>query len=582
MPTIDPTLVPTINPGSLFDRLTTDTQLNIRWYVPIDPVSSAALNRPIGDIALRQLILAKTLDTINLRLGHQALFPFLVTPQIIDGTTIADIPASWIWDMHVSLPQKWERVRLARIRRISGLNPSSSSGTEIADYTGLIRLIFTAQERGSTTEIAVFQVDYQIESDLSYQEGKRISIPTTEPINLPSGESETVGGYITFRTLDTSDTTVQSFLDLVTPPIDTSAVNSNGLYISPITIEVRDTSAGGTGVAGDYDFVAVSHGTGLLTLSAFNPIPALDSDISTWLETFNYPFDATASLTSSNATGVIIPSGMFREFNVVAPSPDRPTGDVSGANYPVYINRIERLDAVSDNLKIYFATFNVETTSIVPIEFATMTLSRTMDAGRIVPIIPTENLFPTNVGNNNWIQGFGEGHALLSDMWSGAASEIANFFDAFLPIIDEPPQALFTEESTRMSSFGISRVPKYAPTTGQAGALRGSRAGSNDPTLTNRYVVEDDQGRGTQVDFATHAQLPTDKRENADIERFGYTGSLIHHMVNLCINASGEDHDYDVDILPRLRILFNRNPIFGDIWYDGTRFKIFNGDSWVG
>jgi len=53
-------------------------------------------------------------------------------------------------------------------------------------------------------------------------------------------------------------------------------------------------------------------------------------------------------------------------------------------------------------------------------------------------------------------------------------------------------------------------------------------------------------------------------------------------MVRLIVNASGTDHDYDTDVLPRLRILLGRNPIFGDIWYDGTRFKTYNGDSWIG
>lgn len=577
MPTIDPTLVPTINPGSLFDRLSSDTQLNIRYYVSTDPVSASVLNRPLGDIAVRQLILAKTLDALNLRLSHQSLFPFLVQPKIISGTTQVEIPPSWIWDMNVSLPKKWERVRLAKVKRLSGLNP----GTDENEYTGRIRLVFTAQEKGSTTEVSVFQADYHIDSELTYQD-VRITIPTEESVNLPAGESETIDGFVTFRTLDTSQEEVQDFLNLIVPPMDTSATDSNGFYINPVSVDIKDSTAGGAGVTGDFDFSAVSHGTGLLTLNAFNPIPALDSDVSIWINTFNYPFDVEATLTSSGSTGITIPTGLFREFNLIAPGNDRPTGDSTGENFPVYINRIVRKDASSDNLQFVFATFNIETDSLVPVEFATLDLSRDMDPDEIVPIVPSENLFPSNAGNDLWMQGFGKGHVVLSNLWGGTSTTVDNFFDSFQSIIDEPPQAVFTEESTRLSSFGLSRVPQYTPTVGQSEALKGSKDGSDEPSASNRYVVEEDQGLGTQVDFATNTELDEDKRENPDIERFGYTGSLTHRMIKMIINTDGEDHEYDEDVLPRLRILLGRDPIFGDMWYDGTSFKIFNGDSWIG
>ena len=38
MPTINPSLVPTIAPGNLFQALTTDSTLNVRWITPTDPV----------------------------------------------------------------------------------------------------------------------------------------------------------------------------------------------------------------------------------------------------------------------------------------------------------------------------------------------------------------------------------------------------------------------------------------------------------------------------------------------------------------------------------------------------------------
>jgi hypothetical protein len=573
MPTIDPDLVPSIAPGSLFDRFTTDTSINIRWLVPVDPVFWGTLNRPMADIALRQLILAKTVDALNLRLSHQALFPFLVQAQINNGTQNVDVPPSWIWDMQASTPTKWENLRLAKLKRLSGKNASTGD----PEYTGIIRLVFTAQETGSTTEVSIFQVDYDIGSSLTFQQA-RLSIPTTadESLPLPPGESETVGGFVTFRTLDTSDTGVQSFFSVVAPPVP-ATTDSNGFFLTPTIIQINDSLPGGPSVTNDFSLVALSHGTGLLTLSAYNPIPSVDSTVTTWITTFNYPFNVDATLLSSNAVGVTIPIALFREFNLVAPSSDEPTGDVSGNFFPVYISRIERLDVSADTLRFWFATFNVETPSIVPVEFASLDLNRTGTAGDRISIVPQANLFPSTI-DALWRQGFGMGHVVLSDLWQLTADSIANFFDSFIPIIDDPAQAIFTKEATRLSSFGLSRVPKYIPTAGQSQALMGSRASvaGENPSSTNRYVVESDQGLGAQVDLVTSIG------ENPDIERFGFSGSLAHRLVKMVVDASGDDHDYDTDILPRLRVLFGRDPIFGDEWWDGTRFKRFNGDTWIG
>lgn len=571
MVTINPDLVPSIAPGSLFSRFTTDTSINIRWLLPVDPASAPVLNRPLGDIALRQLILAKTVDNLNLRLSHQARFPFLVQPQVNNGTQNVDVPPSWIWDMQVSLPKKWENVRLAKIKRISGSNP----GTGVTEYTGILRLVFTAQEVGSTTEVAIFQVDYSISSDLTFQQSVQVSVPivSDEPLVLPQSESETIGGFITFRTLPTGDAGVQAFLNVLAPTMPDT--DSNGVYLSPTIVELNDSLPGGAGVTNGFDFVAVSHGSGLLTLSATNPIPSIDSTVTTWINTFNYPFDSTATLQASSATGVVIPTGLFKEFNILAPASDEPTGDVSGNYFPVYVNRIERLDPTADNLRFYFATFNVDSPSIVPVEFATLDISRTMAAGRIVPINPNKTLFPTKADDSNWQQGFGQGHVVLSDLWS-MGSTVSDFFDSFQSIIDDPAQAIFTKEATRISSYGVSRASKNSPTSGQAAALRGSKAGISDPSSANRFVVEGDQGKGTQVDLVgLHG-------ENPDIERYGWAGSLTHRVVSLVMNSGGDDHDYDTDVLPRLRSLYGRDPGFGDFWWDGTRLKFHNGDTWVG
>jgi hypothetical protein len=112
-------------------------------------------------------------------------------------------------------------------------------------------------------------------------------------------------------------------------------------------------------------------------------------------------------------------------------------------------------------------------------------------------------------------------------------------------------------------------------------ALRGSRWPDYLPDENNRFIVEDDQGLGTQVDFSTEASIPVDKRDNPDIERIGYTGTLAHKIVWLIVDSDGQDHDYSTDVLPRLKILLGRDPAFGDFWWDGTRLKFYNGDTWV-
>lgn len=580
--TISPSLVPTVPPGSLFSRFTSDTSIGIRFFEAADPVYFDTLNRPVADLSLRQLILAKTLDAINLRLSHQSLFPWLIQPTITSGTASVNLPLSWIWDMHVSLPKKWEKIRLAKIKRVSGEN-----GTTGEDFTGKLRLVFTGQEIGSVTEVALFQADFIIDSVLDFQIVE-IDIPATgeEPIVVSSGERETIAGFLIFRTLDATDEDVQSFYDFVAPPITTTDADSDGEFDTPAIYEIDDSEPGGESVSGDFSTVALSHGTGLLVLSATNSIPALDSDPDTWLSAFNYPFGEAATLTSASPSGITIPTGLFKEFMIIAPSNDQPTDDISGDFNPVWINRISREDASSDTLKFFFATFNVtsDQASTVPIEFASLTLERGFTEDQIVAIESIDDLLLASgeTASEEQNQGFGRGHVVLSSLWGGTTTTIDEFFDEFATILDEPPDAVFVKESTRLSAFAISRVPRFTPTSGQAEALKGSRADTDRPNVTNRYVVEADQGLGDKIDFGTSLLLDEDKRENPDIDRFGWTGSLAHRIVHLVVDTSGDEHTYEEDILPRLRILLGRDVIFGDFWWDGSRLKFFNGDSWIG
>jgi len=586
--TIDSTLVPTIAPGNLFSTLTTDDDIEIRFITSLDPVFFGVANRPLADLALRQLIIAKTLDQVEVRLGSQAIFPFLSQPQVTNGSTISDVPLNLIWTMAVSLPKKWERVRLARIKRVSGDN----GGTDAtAAATGVLRFVFTAQQEGSSTEVSVFQADYDISSLLTYQL-VRVDIPTSmeESVVVSTGEQETIDGFITFRTLDLDDEVNLDFLDVVAPPADTTT-GSNGEFTSPAIHEISDSIAGGSAVEGDFDLSAVSHGTGMLVDHATNPIPSLDSDAATWLSAFNYPFDLEANRTSTSPAGITIPQGLFQEFDVTAPAGDRPESDLTGQTYPVFIQSITRNDATADSLTFTFATFNTtDTPSIVPVEFATLTLTRDGSAGEVVSIVPNDNLkLESGSDADNFQQGFGKGHVRLSSLWDGSSTVVDDFFDSFLSILADPAEVLFGEENTRVSSYGVSRVPGTIPTVGEAQALKGSRAGEDDPSSANRYVVEADEGLTSTITLTDNgfASLST-------IQNVAYIGGLVNKKVIMVIDGKTISEMnpgsafYTNEILPRLTFLLGRAPITFDQWFDGTRVKTFiklsstDEGTWVG
>ena len=585
IPTITPAKVPTKAPGSLFSSFTGgDNTLNIRWLTAADPAFYEALNRPLADVTLRQLILAKAVDSLQLAIGKENLFPFLIQPIVGSGTEIEDIPPKWIWDMHASLPKKWENLRLAKVKRIAGEN-SATNG-----YDGYLRLIFTANIQNSTVEVAIFYADYQIDSDLTYQLlrlGVVNSLEESTPIG--PGEVETVTGFLIFRTLNTSDQAITDFYDLVAPPADTTDTNGDGYYDSPAVYEIIDTIPGGPAVTDDFDTAALSHGTGLIIDSAWNAIPQLDSDIQSWIVSFNYPFDSLA--TRNSVDNITIPAGIFREFDITVPAGDNPTGDSSGTYYPCWVTRIERIGASSSQLRFFFGTYNVTDSEIggspntTPIEFASMDLLRSFAEGEIVEIVPINNLLlVSGTESTEFEQHFGRGHAVLSSLWGGTTSEIDDFFDAFDSIVDSPPDSEFPRSATRISSFGISRVPKYVPTVGQSRALTGSTARLASPIHPgedNRFVTEKDQGTGNHVDLEAVSGITP----NVSIDRFGFTGALAHRIVKLVVSASSLGDNpttYTNDILPRLRVLLGRDPRFGDFWYNGTRIMFYNGDSWQG
>lgn len=582
MPTIYPNLVPSIEPGNLFSKLVDDNSLSIRWITKQDPVMFEVGNRPIADVAVRQLIIAKAVDQINLRLGHQAYFPFISQPQIISGAAAVNIPLSWIWDMNVTLPEKWTDLRLAKIKRISGTNTTGTGG----EYDGMLRLFFSASVDNGVTEYYIFYADYDIASVLTYQTTEIVVVTDEESPAISPAELNTVAGQVAFRTLDVDDADVRSFLDSVPPPADTTDSNSNGFYDNPSSYNVTDD------VPGVVNSSPVSHGSGLLTDSAYNRLPDLGASVDSWVEAFNYPFRVNADRQSFTIVGgeaVTIPSGMFVEFNMTAPAGDNESVDYNSS--PVWITRIKlgQIGNVDPNyITCYFATYNIldDNTSVAPIEFGVLTLPANGNPGDILPINPINNLFGQTSITDLFNQQFGRGHVVLSSKWGGI--EISDFFDQF-PLIVGSDQIEFTQTSSVLSSFSLSRNPKYSPTKGQNQAFAGSSARLDNPihpSDDNRYVTEADQGRGDRVDLNAKTNPITSApiEPNPDIEQYGYEGSLITKEVSLIVNASGTEHTYETDILPRLRCLFNREFVHGDGWFDGTRWKKWDSfsDSWVG
>jgi len=535
----------------------------------------------MADITLRQLIIAKAVDNLHLRLGSQSYFPFIIQPTITANTSIVDVPTDIIWDMQVSLPAKWQNLRLARIKRISGNND---------DYTGILRFIFSANVEDSTTETYIFYVDYTIDDVLGFQV-LPIQIVTTdeESSAISSGERQSVSGFVTFKTLPTNRDDVIVFLDLLAPPTDTADENQDGLYDNPAVYDITDSEGGGTAVTDDISLSSINHGTGMLTLSAWNSIPKLDSDIQGWIETFNYPFDSDANRRSTD--NITIPNGLFREFDIVAPAGDQPSGDTSGLTYPVWIRRIERIGTGSSQLRFYFATYDVTdeevggTPSTNPVEFAYLDLLFAAQPGDVVEITPIDNLQGQTETDTDWGQHFGRGHVVLSDLWNKADGTIEDFYNAFESIISSPPDTNYPQSSTRISSFGVSRVPKYTPTIGQARAMLGStskRVTPIHPSLDNTFVTEQDQGLGDRVDLEQVSGITP----NDAFGRFGYAGGLCHKLVKLEVDGSlVPDNDtafYNTHTLPRLRALLGRDPVFGDRWFQGVRFLDYNGDTWIG
>lgn len=574
MPTINSASVPTITSGNLFKNLTEDNTLNVRWLVATDPCFYATLNRPLADITLRQLIIAKSLDRMSIGLGSHNNFPFLVQAKLNGGTYEVDIPTGWIWDLQISTPSKWENFRLAKIQRISGYNSTDD------EFVGKLRFIISANIKNSSIEVGCFYADYQIDSSLTYQRS-RLSIATTDEFDVAvdGADSQSMEGFITFRTLDTTATETIAALEILAP-IDYTDSNSDGYYDNPLEVEVVNAVYGGTGIE-DYSTTNVNHGSGMFIDSVYNAIPPVNSSIESWVTAFNYPFDVDANMVSSESDGIVIPAGMFSEFSMLVPAGDLPSGSSNGDYYPIILSKIQQVDNSGSELEFIFTTYTTKigSSSVTEIEFASLVLERDAAAGSIIAITSLDNLqLQSGTDQDLYNQHFGRGHVILSSLWANSSTEIDDFFDSFNDL--GLTEATF---NIRLSSFALDRSSKFSPTVGQGEALLGTTSNRStpiSPSSTNKFVTELDEGQGDEIDLESISGIS----HHEGIDRYGYTGGRTQKTIMLCIDNNkidSEDTDfYDNEIYPRLAQLLGRAPVMFDKWFTGTHLLFYNGSTW--
>lgn len=564
---INPNTIPNVVPGQLLSTLTTDDDLSVRYHYIGEPIHYGILNRPLTDLEYRNLILARSIDQLQAAYGSTVNYPFLNTPYITNGVSNIKIPTGLLWDVALSIPESWSNVRLFGVQRISGEN----AGT--GEYTGTIRLLLSAAPVGTDTEHIIRSYDLDLETILSYTitSGEEVTASNAGTV-LPALDRSKFFGYVVLTSPDYTSQEWIDFLEFVMPPNDTTT-NSSGEYVNPALYEVVDSEAGSTNGTNDFDDDVISHGTGILAQSTISYIPGRTILSEAVFAAVNYPFGLNASRT--NVDNVEIPLGIFSELSIIAPD-----NDGGSTDYPVWVSRIRKL--ATNSIEMIFSTYPIVGTNQPPVEFSKITLDSTMTTDTMVKMVPTNNLYGTT--DENFNQNFGLGHVILGDMWSSGDNRKTSFFNKTNALTGTDPITNFTMPQTRLSAFAVSRTPSYTPTLGQAGAMRGSSArkqAPQHPSINNRYVTENDYGIRSQIDLNAVPNIPT----HVAIERYGYIGGSAPRTFSLCIDRSLVSDDfedyYTVHILPRMRAILGSDPEFGDVWYDGTRFWRFNGQTWL-
>ena len=259
MAKFNPNIIPYISPTRLFSRLVSDASLAIRWITGRDANWFETYNRLVSDVALRQLIIAKSVDRLGQCLSNRLIFPFIMQP-ILESSII--VPANVINDMHVTVPDNSSNLRLAYIIRLSGNNPAKwcgPTGSSIGEYSGVLRFVFTLNLDEYSEDFQVFYADYVIDSAYKQQRVKinksydTIYGSLSNPSSIESTFADRICGQITFNTLDVTDPEVRSFYDAVFP-----ITGSVGIYPIANAMPI------------DFGYAATTFNSGILTDSAYN------------------------------------------------------------------------------------------------------------------------------------------------------------------------------------------------------------------------------------------------------------------------------------------------------------------------
>lgn len=215
---INPNLVPLVAASDLFNDFVNGSSIKIRSLTPADPIYYQTLNRPLNDLSVRQLIMAKTISNSDQVLNYRLRYPYLVQPKI----TGSNIPLGLIWDMKARIPSDYYNLRVAYVVRIDGTNPATWLGAS-TPYTGTLRFVFAANRDGDPADYQMFHADYNINNTAELQRSRFSPIYTSlygtlvNPTTVDATIADNIAGQVTFSTLDQDDVVVRSFYDAVPP-----------------------------------------------------------------------------------------------------------------------------------------------------------------------------------------------------------------------------------------------------------------------------------------------------------------------------------------------------------------------------
>lgn len=256
MPSINPALIPSITGKNLFQALTEQEQINIRWMTNEDKVYFNHINRPMADLAVRQLIIAKSIVEFSLDVAAAGRFPFLLNPVIVDGASEVDVPDGLVNDFNIIHSLDASNMRLGRIDLLS-------SDMDGDDFAGKLRLIFVVTQDDEDKGLGY--VEYDAASTLSFQRATFNVITDGslgfEPLGI---NPSSVTARVVLKTLDASDINIEEFYDFI--------LDGSGQYLLKDSTPTDELSTFSE---------TVSMGTGLLRETVIHRLPGVEFNIST-------------------------------------------------------------------------------------------------------------------------------------------------------------------------------------------------------------------------------------------------------------------------------------------------------------